>query len=58
MCRLCKKDFHGENNKCSKNKDIQDWAKGKTRHLIRNCPKCKVLIEKGDGCSEVICSCC
>ena len=58
MCKLCKQSYHGESKKCSKANDLKLWARGNSRHRIRNCPRCKVLIEKGEGCPHMICNSC
>jgi len=58
MCKLCKQSYHGEREKCSKVNDLTLWARGSSRHRIRNCPNCKVLIEKELGCPHMICNSC
>ena len=58
MCKLCKQSYHGENKRCSKVNDLKLWARGNSRHRIRNCPSCKVLIEKEYGCPHMTCNSC
>lgn len=58
MCRKCKGLFHGEMSKCSKVNDLKKWARNVSGNLVRNCPNCKVLIEKDEGCPKMTCGSC
>ncbi len=58
MCKVCKQFYHGESKKCAEVNDLKLWARGKSRHRIRNCPRCKVLIEKEYGCPSMVCNSC
>ena len=56
-CFKCLRPWHGEDS-CEKSleKDFLNWKK-KNKNLKR-CPKCKIYIEKNEGCNHMTCSNC
>ena len=54
FCFNCLKDWH-QNEECSTqidNKSLNEWIKVND---ARRCPKCKILIQKNEGCNHIIC---
>jgi len=45
-------------SRCKIDNDLKVWARGVSANKVRNCPNCKVLIEKGMGCPRIDCASC
>ena len=55
FCVLCRKAYHeGACGVPSYDRIFLDWCKKKK---LRQCPQCKVFIEKNEGCKYVHCKC-
>jgi len=56
MCFKCGEAWHGSTS-CAKNfeKLYSNWASSKN---IQKCPKCKIRIEKDEGCNHMTCAFC
>ena len=54
FCFNCLKEWHPDKD-CStqiENKSLDEWIKV---HDARRCPKCKILIQKNEGCNHITC---
>ncbi|CAJ2513416.1 Uu.00g015350.m01.CDS01 [Anthostomella pinea] len=54
MCRHCRKEPHGNGERCPVEVELQTLAKS---NGWVQCSKCRVLVEKIDGCNHMICMC-
>ena len=56
FCFECLRPWHGDDS-CEKSleKEFLNWKKNKN---LKRCPKCKIYIEKNEGCNHMTCSNC
>eukprot|EP01017_Pseudomicrothorax_dubius_P046899 TRINITY_DN8330_c0_g2_i3.p1 TRINITY_DN8330_c0_g2~~TRINITY_DN8330_c0_g2_i3.p1 ORF type:complete len:346 (+),score=32.08 TRINITY_DN8330_c0_g2_i3:217-1254(+) len=56
FCPNCYGNYH-ENRSCVQvqKDDVKTWSKG---HDVGKCPKCRMLVDKGEGCNHMTCAVC
>jgi len=56
MCFKCGAAWHPKTS-CDKALDLKyaEWAKGKQ---LEKCPKCRMVVEKNQGCNHMTCTVC
>ncbi|XP_062311789.1 probable E3 ubiquitin-protein ligase RNF144A-A, partial [Osmerus eperlanus] len=66
FCSVCKASWHPD-QACQENQHITSFLPGETSSLYKNeeddapikrCPKCKVYIERDEGCAQMMCKNC
>ena len=56
FCFNCLKDWHGK-KKCDDSVD-ESFKKWRDSYKVKRCPKCKIFIEKNEGCNHITCKNC
>jgi len=56
-CVKCKRLDHGS-KRCSRDIDTARVLKLARRNRWKQCPRCRVLIERSEGCSHMLCTAC
>ena len=56
FCFNCLKEWHGK-KKCDDSVD-ESFKKWRDSYKVKRCPKCKIFIEKNEGCNHITCKNC